>query len=110
MREFGCGVVGLGGGGQAGVHGRHLNPIELEPPEPQTIDIPVIEAQTLAIEAAPVESPPGPLVEPLIEPLVEPLTETLTEPPEKRSSLVILKPATLKKGSKSDRPSPPHHP
>ena len=80
----------------------NLNPIELNAPEPQTIDIPVIEAQTLEIEAAPVESPP--------EPLTEPLTETLTEPPEKRSSLVILKPATPKKGFKPDRPSLPHKP
>ena len=70
----------------------NLNPIELDAPEPQTIDIPVIEAQTLAIEAAPVERSPEPL----------------TEPPEKRSSLVILKPTNPKKGFKPDRPNPPH--
>lgn len=65
-----------------------LNPSEPAAPEPQTIDIPVIEAQTLAIEAAPAELPP--------------------ESPEKRSSLVILKPKNPKKGFKPDRSSPSH--
>ena len=74
-----------------------LNPIEVAPPEPHTIDIPVIEAQTLAIEAAPVESP--------TEPPAELPPESPTELPEKRSSLVILKPTNPKKGFKPDRSS-----
>ena len=75
-----------------------LNPIEPAAPEPQTIDIPVIEAQTLTIEAAPAElSPESP-------------AESPAELPEKRSSLVILKPTNPKKGFKPDHSSPPHKP
>lgn len=76
-----------------------LNPIEPLAPEPQTIDIPVIEAQTLAIESASIEPSAASLP-----------PEPPAALPEKRSSLVILKPTNPKKGFKPDRSSPPHKP
>ena len=84
----------------------NLITIEPEPPEPQTIDIPVIEAQTLAIEAAPTELP----LESPAELREDPPAEPPVELPEKRSALVILKPTNPKKGFAPDRPSPPHKP
>ena len=88
----------------------NLITIEPEPPEPQTIDIPVIEAKTLAIEAAPTELPLESPAELRAAPPAAPPAESPVELPEKRSALVILKPTNPKKGFEPDRPSPPHKP